>query len=389
MKKLLLILFTVVSVSVQAQHGWIKPNNSKGTISNGLSVDTALFIPTGCGAPTKVMDLPKSALYGDSCNNILYKYNPKDSSWTEIGNASDSNAYRSSVQLTDTSYKANKTKGGTVYLFEGGVGSGGGINSVQAGTGITVDNTDPSNPIVNAVNSAVTVSNGLTKVGSDIQLGGALTGNTIISQPQSGFGLTLTGSPYNSLTITNTNANGAAINASSSFIPATFTRTEATTFQRAVARLNFNPSSGAGAAGIGAGLEFGSLLTDGTPSTVGSIYAIFTDATPTNYTTQLKFYTAAGGPSGGSFTAKLLINGVGSIQLPKYGAGTFTGTPAKQLSVDASGNVIETTQPIITTGTAAPTSTPAKAGDIYIDTSAKKLYFAAGNSSSSDWIIAN
>lgn len=45
--------------------------------------------------------------------------------------------------------------------------------------------------------------------------------------------------------------------------------------------------------------------------------------------------------------------------------------------------------PTITSGTSAPSSTPGKVGDIYVDITAKKLYFATGTSSSSDWIIAN
>lgn len=45
--------------------------------------------------------------------------------------------------------------------------------------------------------------------------------------------------------------------------------------------------------------------------------------------------------------------------------------------------------PAIETGTSAPGSTPVKVGDIYVDTSAKKLYFATGTSSSADWTIAN
>jgi len=43
----------------------------------------------------------------------------------------------------------------------------------------------------------------------------------------------------------------------------------------------------------------------------------------------------------------------------------------------------------ITNGTAAPTTTPAKVGNLYIDTVAKKLYIAVGVSSSADWIITN
>jgi lysophospholipase L1-like esterase len=42
-----------------------------------------------------------------------------------------------------------------------------------------------------------------------------------------------------------------------------------------------------------------------------------------------------------------------------------------------------------TTGTAAPTTTPIKIGDEFIDTTNKKLYKAMGTSSSSDWVLVN
>lgn len=45
--------------------------------------------------------------------------------------------------------------------------------------------------------------------------------------------------------------------------------------------------------------------------------------------------------------------------------------------------------PAISSGVVAPTSTPVKVGDIYVDTAAKKLYFATGTASSADWTIAN
>ena len=50
---------------------------------------------------------------------------------------------------------------------------------------------------------------------------------------------------------------------------------------------------------------------------------------------------------------------------------------------------LNTEKPTISSGILAPTSTPTKVGDIYIDTVAKKLYFATGVTSSADWIIAN
>jgi hypothetical protein len=43
----------------------------------------------------------------------------------------------------------------------------------------------------------------------------------------------------------------------------------------------------------------------------------------------------------------------------------------------------------VSTGTAAPTSTPSVIGEMYIDTSAKKAYVAMGTASSADWIILN
>jgi len=45
--------------------------------------------------------------------------------------------------------------------------------------------------------------------------------------------------------------------------------------------------------------------------------------------------------------------------------------------------------PVITSGASAPATTPNKVGDIFVNTSAKKLYFATGTSSSADWTIAN
>lgn len=102
MKKLLLILFTIVSVSVQAQY--IKPNNSYGTISNRQSIDSTLLIPTGCGDPSlRGVDLKKVALYGDTCNNLLYKYNPKTTTWNVIGSGTGMDtAFYSSSATADT-----------------------------------------------------------------------------------------------------------------------------------------------------------------------------------------------------------------------------------------------------------------------------------------------
>lgn len=45
--------------------------------------------------------------------------------------------------------------------------------------------------------------------------------------------------------------------------------------------------------------------------------------------------------------------------------------------------------PYISNGIIAPTSTPQKIGDMYIDTVLSKVYVATGTTNSSDWKILN
>lgn len=47
------------------------------------------------------------------------------------------------------------------------------------------------------------------------------------------------------------------------------------------------------------------------------------------------------------------------------------------------------TAPSVTSDVGAPTTTPARIGNIYVDTSAGKGYIAAGTSSSTDWKALN
>lgn len=45
--------------------------------------------------------------------------------------------------------------------------------------------------------------------------------------------------------------------------------------------------------------------------------------------------------------------------------------------------------PAISSGTAAPATTPGKIGDVYIATGTSKMYVATGTASSADWTIVN
>lgn len=90
-----------------------------------------------------------------------------------------------------------------------------------------------------------------------------------------------------------------------------------------------------------------------------------------------------------------------SITILKRGLG-FSGDPTTETTAYKldwpAGTIIQfgtdvpqllSTVPTITTGAVAPASTPAKIGDIYVDTVALKVYIATGIASSADYKILN
>jgi hypothetical protein len=52
-------------------------------------------------------------------------------------------------------------------------------------------------------------------------------------------------------------------------------------------------------------------------------------------------------------------------------------------------SAIQSEAPTISTGVLPPTTTPEKVGDMFVDTAAKKIYFAIGTTASTDWQIVN
>ena len=51
--------------------------------------------------------------------------------------------------------------------------------------------------------------------------------------------------------------------------------------------------------------------------------------------------------------------------------------------------VVTSLAPVITSGDGAPITTPGKIGDLYVDVTNHKLYFADGSTNSSNWVLAN
>ena len=258
-----------------------------------------------------------------------------------------------------------------------------------------------------------TASNGLIINGTDIQLGGTLTKNDTLQT--STFGLKLLGNSLLPLEISTTNNgssgiyvttnNGTGISAqggnstggnffgssigvstNSANIPIWAINSSTITGIARGILIQRSPTTMTTANGFGVSIDFSGLTSDNNVTNFGSI--VYDYSSNHNYNTSIGRFSIAAIDSTNTPNV-FQVTGSGNITFNKYGSGTFTGTPAKQLSVTSTGDIIETSQPIITSGAAAPSSTPAKVGDIYVDISNKKLYFAAGNSSSANRIIAN
>jgi hypothetical protein len=164
--------------------------------------------------------------------------------------------------------------------------------------------------------------NGLTKIGNNVVLGGALVAATTIDCTVGnlkliGGGLTLDietiDGPASRMTVeravTNTVANNLMI--------------ETVT------------TGGAGANGIGASIWLRAQDALGAVATAGKIISTWVDAAIGNSNVQLT--TKLGGTESVGFT----LNPDSSVTLNGYGGGTITGVPRYNLAVDSSGSIIE------------------------------------------------
>lgn len=136
------------------------------------------------------------------------------------------------------------------------------------------------------------------------------------------------------------NARGFGIQAVSS---SSVTNTVATSL------VGMTTTTGTPAAGLGTSIGLG--MTDSTLgySIATTLSSIWIDPTSTNKTSKFTI----SGYNANTFATKLTLQSTGQLQLNTYGIGTFTGTIAKYLAVDSSGNVIETTG----TSSSLPTTT--------------------------------
>jgi hypothetical protein len=284
--------------------------------------------------------------------------------------------------------------------------------------------------------SSYTYGNGLTESAGAVKLGGALTENTTISSSNASYKINITGvntgqpgmlnvstSGNSGVAVTGTatgtsayglhgvafGSNGRAIMASATDGTGVFSSATGVAFHGestsgkgieisssfgatnslSIVNSYSVQTAGTAANGIGGINDFYAEMSNGSTDTAARITWEWTNATAGSQTGALKFWTKN---NAGNIANRFQIAGDGKLIASAYGSGTFTGTPASYLVSTSTGDVVEqsaTTVPLISTGTAAPATTPSKVGDIFVDTTNKKLYFATGTSSSADWTIAN
>lgn len=130
----------------------------------------------------------------------------------------------------------------------------------------------------------------------------------------------------------------------------------------------------------------GTVDTSGTP--VANDFARFTDADTIEGRSYSEVRTDLGLVIGTNVQAH-------SAVLDATTASFLTADETKLDGIEALADVTTSAKvssagaPIVSSGTVAPSSTPSKVGDFYVDTTAKLAYIATGTASSADWAVLN
>lgn len=208
---------------------------------------------------------------------------------------------------------------------------------------------DASGNVVETAASSLTASNGLTETTGDIKLGGTLTENTTINADGNEL-IIYSGAPYaDKFEIDGVNFNVKNSEISYNIIQPKSINTNAyrlntggllTSYKKNVYNYSVgNPNNGWGDAEevwLDSGNIVASNLNLASKETVSWAYN-----SSVSKTTRKTFYLQNDGSGSPFLNSVLSLYGEGSVALNQYGSGTFTGTPAYNLGVDATGNVVE------------------------------------------------
>lgn len=229
-----------------------------------------------------------------------------------------------------------------------------GVQSVIAGTNVTIDNTDPLNPIVSATGSG---GGALTRFGIEDNVG---VQNREINMQ--GYPLSISSGQTNLKIYTQDNRFVSGLNdgiytgshtgafADTYYLYITSTGSVdkfkwgqfSTTIESPEIEITGNPQ----------------LLSDG-------IYITFSSVTGHTLNSEWDYIITEQGENQNLFLVKnnsnniFKLNNNGTVELSQYGKGVITGTPSKNLSINNAGNVIETPNPVLSvTGSAVNNTDP-------------------------------
>lgn len=228
----------------------------------------------------------------------------------------------------------------------------------------------------NAITTNITANNGLTmSTSTNVQLGGTLVQNTVITQHTnllsftstpisntSAFNITASGSSLSTkgLTLIHNGTDNSSIAAyiladkgtglllstnNASVNPALYATANHLTLGNSIETIIrlYASSSVTPIAGIGTAIDFNYETSSGLELYAGKIgYESTTMAGPT-LSNESKFFLTTKKAGIVSADNKLEVSGSGQLKLNKYGIGTFTGTPSYNLLTTATGLVIEET----------------------------------------------
>lgn len=348
--------------------------NAMGVLAaNGTPTETSLILKPGGTAWLGNIDLYNTGSQKVNISGTMaIRGIPTVTTVTNIlGRNTDSSVVSISAADLATQLGAG---GPTLYTGDGTLAADRNVSS--GGFTLRIAGANNSDTLVSITNTG-TSSTGLYSIGSLFGVDAQST-NVGLRAFGTSTGMLATGDSDEGAVIKSNTIRGATIQS----VP-----TSTNTVQE-VLRVERGVNGSPGANGVGGSIDFYNKNSDNTSNPSNQLISEWTNATVGTRTSK---FSLTGVNS--AVTATLLeIGGNGGTTFNKYGVGTFTGTPAYYLQVTSAGAIIEqsaTLVPTISTGTSAPGTTPAKVGDMFIDTTGKKLYFATGTSSSADWTIAN
>ena len=281
----------------------------------------------------------------------------------------------------------NNTADTILYYYTGSVWSpvGGGVSAANNGTALSGSTVQLGGSAL-IQNSTISTSAFTLTVNSSnslqtLAINNSSSGAGIVSTSTSGDGIQSYSTNGTALTAVSTNGIGLyaeSLTGRAGQYYSTYTNTN----QVQPVLEFYRQTTGTAADGIGGSFDMYVETSTGATQIANTIVSKLTTANNATRRSEISF---TGMTAAGSQTTLFSLSGTGAGRLNLYGAGTFTGTATFALSVDASGNIIETaagaaalTNPMTTLGdiiTGGVAGTPARLG---IGTNGDVLTVVAG-----------